>query len=167
VSEFLANMKTFLSTITTEKILPFLHWLSDTLLPILANLELEDVAIIIVTLFACGSLLQRVYRLSFGQIKIYGMPYWVLQLMWATVAVIIFLTVTDAFISIAGHVHGWVARLVTPALPLFVVLLTGTVAMYYLTDRPKFKPPQFIRLIIVRLLPFEVAWGYKLVAAFY
>jgi hypothetical protein len=76
--EFLADMAALLINFGTEQFMPFLGWLSQRVLFVLARLDVQDVVIIGVTLFAGCSLLDRIRRHSFFDSRPYGIPYWVL-----------------------------------------------------------------------------------------
>jgi hypothetical protein len=154
----------------------FLGWLSEKTLTPLGQLETEDKIIIGATLFVCISVVDRLRKRSYGRsdeyngdpsevfhdIRPYGMPYWVLNFMWGCAALAIFLAVTNAFVLIALHIHNWVAKLVAPGLTLAVVLVGSLIVMLALSGRPAFKPFHFIRLVLVRLLPLGIPYGYKL-----
>src|SRR5580700_1677565 len=161
MSEFINDMVALLINFGTVQFMPFLGWLSQRVLFILAQLDVEDVVIIGVILFGCCSLLDRIRRHSFFDNRPYGIPYWVINFLWGVAALTLFLALTDSFVWIAFNIRGWVATRVAPELRLAVVLMGAAIAVYILSDRPAFRPLHFVRLVLVRFLPLGLPYGFS------
>jgi len=90
------------------------------------------------------------------------MPYWVLQLTWGVAALLFLITFTDALLHILFDIHTW---LITPAVTMSLVALMAAFVIISLIRNPRFKLRHFVAVVVVRLLPFEVAYTYKIIAA--